>query len=130
MKFQDLTGRTFNKLTVVKYLGQVRTGQSRWLCRCDCGNPKLHEALGSHLKAGGIQSCGCLSSTEARRKANTRHGMAYTPEWNSFHAAKKRCKPEQAEKYPDHAGRGIEFRFSGFEDFYAAVGPRPEPKFG
>jgi hypothetical protein len=55
--------------------------------------------------------------------------MAYTPEWTSFHAAKKRCKPEFKAKYPDYGGRGIEFRFKSFEEFFAEVGPRPEPKF-
>ena len=129
MKFQDLAGQKFGKLTVIKYLGQVKSGQSKWLCQCDCPEQNLHEAIGSHLKSGNIKSCGCLNKGEARRKASTRHGMSFTPEWNSYHSAKKRCKPEQAKNYPDHAGKGIEFRFNSFEEFFAEVGFRPEPKF-
>lgn len=128
MKFQDLVGQKFGKLTVIKYLGQVRTGQSNWLCQCDCPEQNLHKAIGSHLKTGNVQSCGCLAKGEARRKASTTHGMSFTSEWNSFHLAKKRCNPKFKEKYPRHAGRGIEFRFDSFEEFYAELGPKPVPK--
>lgn len=130
MKFQNLVGEKFGKLTVVKYLGQVRTGQSKWLCRCDCPEQNFHEAIGSHLKVGNIKSCGCLNVGEARSLANTTHGMSTTPEWNSYHSAKKRCNPKfsHISNYANWSGRGIEFRFSSFEEFFAAVGPRPEPK--
>ncbi len=129
MKFQDLTGQKFNKLTVIKYLGQVRTGQSNWSCLCDCGNPEPHNALGSHLKTGNIRSCGCLAKGEPRRVASTRHGMSFTSEWNSFHSCKKRCNLKFKDKWPDWGGRGIEFRFNSFEEFYQELGPKPEPKF-
>jgi hypothetical protein len=126
MKFQDLVGQRFNKLIVIQYVGKNPRGQSRWLCQCDCG--KTHEALASHLKVGNIKSCGCLNTGNARREASTTHGMSFTPEWNSYHSAKKRCNPKFVEKYYDWSGRGIEFRFHSFEDFFAEVGPRPEPK--
>lgn len=58
-----------------------------------------------------------------------KHGGYKTPEYESYHAAKKRCKPEQADKFPNHAGRGIEFRFTNFQEFLDHIGPRPEPKF-
>jgi hypothetical protein len=123
MKFQDLTGQRFNMLTIEKYVGKNKTGQSLWQCKCDCGQEKIVAA--HHMKSNNVTSCGKC----ARVKSHTRHGMSYTVEWNSFHAAKKRCKPEQADRYPDHAGKGIEFRFNSFEEFYEEVGPRPEPKF-
>jgi|ERR1039458_2132838 hypothetical protein len=127
MLFQDLTGQRFNKLVVLKYIGKVQSGQSRWLCLCDCGNE--HEAVGSHLKTGNIKSCGCLAVGEPRKLASIRHGWSNTPEYDSYHAAKKRCNPKNAEKYPDYAGRGIKFYFKSFEEFIAEIGPRPEPKF-
>jgi len=55
--------------------------------------------------------------------------MSFTPEWNSFHAAKKRCTSSTSKSFADYGGRGIEFRFKSFEEFFAEVGPRPEPKF-
>lgn len=126
MKFQNLVGQKFNKLEVKQYLGQVKSGQSRWLCLCDCGN--THEAIGSHLKTGNIKSCGCLNTGEARSRASTIHGGYNTPEYTSYHSAKKRCNPKFVAKYADWSGRGIEFRFTSFEEFLEEVGPRPEPK--
>lgn len=127
MLFQDISGQKFNKLTVVKYLGKNNIGQSRWLCICECGIEK--EALAHHLKSGNVKSCGCLLLSENRINSATRYGGTGTPEWTSFHAAKKRCNPKFAEKYPDHAGRGIQFKFKNFGEFLEHIGPRPEPKF-
>ena len=31
-----------------------------WKCKCDCGN--IHYTLTSLLKAGNVQSCGCIKS--------------------------------------------------------------------
>src|SRR5260370_3652581 len=122
MKFQDLTGQQFDKLTILHYVGKNRTGQSRWLCRCDCGTEKIIAA--HHLKSGNTKSCGCLNTGEARAKASTIHGGVGTPEYESYCAAKKRCNPERTEEFPDHAGRGIEFRYNNFKQLLADLGPR------
>lgn len=126
MKFQDLTGNMYNKLTVISYKGKNSTGQSLWVARCECGNTKIVTA--HHMKSNSVKSCGCLASPDARANYATRHGGTKTPEYESFHAAKKRCNPEKAEEFPDHAGRGIEFRYTSFKEFLEDVGPRPEPK--
>jgi hypothetical protein len=127
MQFQDLVGQRFNKLVVLKYLGQGKNKQSRWLCQCDCGNK--HEAFAHHLKTNNIKSCGCLQLSENRKNSATRYGGTNTPEWTSYHAAKKRCNPKFADKYHDYSSRGIEFRFNSFQEFLEHIGPRPEPKF-
>jgi len=128
MLFQDLTNQVFNKMTIVSYHSKNSSGQSRWLCRCECGTEKVVTA--HHLKNGNTKSCGCLLATQARSERATQHGWANTLEWNSYHAAKKRCNTElkHLKTYKDYAGRGIEFRFTSFEQFLAEVGPRPEPK--
>lgn len=58
--FNDLTGNQYGNLTVIKYLGH-KNGQSRWLCRCICGNEV--ERLGVSLK-NGTSSCGCEKKKE------------------------------------------------------------------
>jgi hypothetical protein len=128
MQFQDLTGQVFNKMTVLSHQGKNKTGQSLWLCRCECGNEKTVAA--HHLKSDNIKSCGCLLATENRAAWSTTHGMSKTFEWNSYHAAKKRCNPAltRLRTYNDYVGRGIEFRFVSFDQFYKEIGPRPEPK--
>lgn len=34
----DLTGQKFGLLTVIKREENTNTGNSRWLCKCECGN--------------------------------------------------------------------------------------------
>lgn len=52
MKFIDLTGKTFNNLTVIKELGN-----NRILCRCICGSEKEYDKY--KVKTGLTKSCGC-----------------------------------------------------------------------
>lgn len=56
--FQDLTGRRFTKLVVIRRGDNTLGGTARWVCRCDCGAESL--ALAANLKKGHTQSCGCL----------------------------------------------------------------------
>lgn len=56
-RFEDLTGQTFGRLTVSRRVESPRGNY--WLCRCSCGGTK-HVTRSDALKAGQIQSCGCL----------------------------------------------------------------------
>lgn len=53
---EDLTGRVFGHLTVLKRT-ENKGGRTCWLCRCDCGREKAVTAR--DLKAGKVKSCGC-----------------------------------------------------------------------
>lgn len=61
---EDLTGRTFGSLTVIKqendYISPQGQKHTMWLCQCKCGNPNtsLFVVRGCHLKNGGTTSCG------------------------------------------------------------------------
>ena len=62
MRFNDLTGQKFGKLTVknrannkVDSSGKQRT---RWNCYCDCGNDNVI-VFGDYLKRSECPSCGC-----------------------------------------------------------------------
>nr|DAQ16244.1 MAG TPA: hypothetical protein [Caudoviricetes sp.] len=54
---EDLTGKRFGKLTVLKALEKSETHQRIWLCKCDCGNTK--EVTTRDLKNHRVSSCGC-----------------------------------------------------------------------
>ena len=128
MRFVDLSGLRVGRLLVKEMVGRGKAGQSIWKCLCDCG--ETAEVYYSHLRGKRpTQSCGCLLQSRWRSQAAIKHGGYRTPEYTSFHAAKKRCLNSNAKQYADYGGRGIEFRFKSFEEFYAEVGPRPEPKF-
>lgn len=59
-QFNDLSGKKFGKLTVVKRLYEY-TDCVKYLCHCDCGETSIVDAR--NLKAGKIKSCGCLLSS-------------------------------------------------------------------
>jgi len=48
-----------------------------------------------------------------------------TPEYTAYCNAFQRCTNEDNPRYPAYGGRGIQFLFVSFEQFLAAIGPRP-----
>lgn len=58
MNFVDLTGKVFNKLTVIKLIG-FENQYSLWLCKCECGNEKIIK----RSRIGRSQTCGCAKKT-------------------------------------------------------------------
>jgi len=57
MRLQDLAGKTFNELTVIKRVAN-RGNQTMWECLCSCGNTKNVPAF--DIKSGKIKDCGCV----------------------------------------------------------------------
>lgn len=55
----DLTGKRFWKLTVIKPLFK-RHRAWIWLCKCDCGNETT--GIGAKIKNGLKKSCGCYKT--------------------------------------------------------------------
>lgn len=51
--------------------------------------------------------------------------MNGSPEQTAYYHAKTRCTSPKCAKWKDYGGRGIEFRFTSFQQFFAYVGPRP-----
>lgn len=53
--------------------------------------------------------------------------MTYTQtkEQTAFYNARARCQNPKHPRYSDWGGRGIEFRFASFEDFFKHLGPAP-----
>lgn len=58
-KFIDLTGKKFNRLTVLGLGERNSCGQVQWKCKCECGNIVL--ATTTYLKTGHTKSCGCYN---------------------------------------------------------------------
>lgn len=57
---QDLTGKKFGKLTVIRDSGKKKNGSVLWVCKCNCGieNEVLVKSI--HLTKGITRSCGCI----------------------------------------------------------------------
>lgn len=50
------------------------------------------------------------------------------PEYRIYQGAKARCTNPNRAAWKDYGGRGIEFRFESFRQFYEVVGPRPSKR--
>ncbi len=121
---KSITGRRFGKLVAIVPAGRNRSGETLWLCRCDCG--RLHFVRHADLTAHNTQSCGCLRNRPCSRQRL--HGMTDTPEFRAYTNARRRCTNPKTPGYKNWGGRGIKFLFESFAQFYAEVGPRPSPE--
>lgn len=133
--FVDLTGRKFERLTVLGIVGK----QNKTLvyeCRCDCG--AMVKVLRSALPSGHTRSCGCLAR-EITSRARTKHGHnrnpgMITPEYHAYHGMLRRCSNPRRPDYARYGGRGIKVcdrwrGVDGFIRFLEDMGPRPGAEF-
>ena len=116
-------GTRFGRWVVQGVSERRRKGNLYLLCKCDCGTERFVGM--SQLKNGGSKSCNCIKKEVVHGKIT--HGMSGTPEFKTFHSAKKRCTNPKVRSFPRYGGRGIEFRFESFEQFYKELGPKPTP---
>ena len=75
-----------------------------YLCQCECGN--LKKVRGSHLKAGFIQSCGCLNIEKIIQRS-IKHQKRYSRLYHIWTGMKSRCYKQYDKRYKNYGGRGI-----------------------
>ena len=102
-KFKDLTGQTFNQLTVIKRV-ENKYNDACWLCKCTCGKETI--VTTQRLTKGLTKSCGCLRSIVAINKNKT-HNLSNTKIYKTWQEMKKRCYNSKYKRYKDYGGRGI-----------------------
>lgn len=127
----DLTGKLFNKFVVINQVNNDKNGNIQWLCLCDCGKEKI--ILGSNLKSGDIQSCGCLRREKTTQRF-TRHKHSQlgkiSKTYKSWACMIQRCTNPNNHAYSDYGGRGIKVcqRWLKFENFLEDIGELPTNK--
>ena len=67
MDFDDLTGKVFDKLSVIGYAGRSNSNKRMYKCLCSCGKEFVGE--GSHIRTGKTTSCGCDQKEKRDRRA-------------------------------------------------------------
>ena len=63
---EDLSNMKFGKL-FVKDFNKTKNGVAFWNCKCSCGASTIVSS--GHLKSGHTQSCGCIASEAAKKRA-------------------------------------------------------------
>ena len=124
----DLTGRHFGRLTIIKKTTKRQGGHIIWKALCICG--KITYPTSNNLLRGISQSCGCLQREKAKKRL-TQHGMCGTTEYQIWCGIIKRCYNPNCQRYSDYGGRGIfvcdRWR-NNFDVFYKDMGLRPKSK--
>ena len=63
----SIVGERYGMLIVKEYAGLDSSGNSRWLCKCDCGNTKIISAKNLRRPDIGTKSCGCLVNIKQKQ---------------------------------------------------------------
>ena len=122
-KLNDLKpGTRFGRLTIIKrtenYVSPKGVKASSWLCQCACGQYCI--VVGSKLRSGHTQSCGCMQRDRAC-ECSTKYEHTDHPLYGVWRHIIERCENPRGNSYKNYGGRGIaictEWR-SDFEAFY------------
>lgn len=121
----DLTGKKFNRWTVLaRWRDPLKTG-TLWTCKCDCGTVR-NGVNSTALISGRSSSCGCYHKEQVSKEGRT-DGYK-NPAYALWCMMKQRCYNPKTKAYPLYGGRGItvcqRWRDS-FQDFIADMGERP-----
>lgn len=121
----DLTGQRFGRLQVIEKDCLRGKGNTKWICRCDCGEYTVCRT--DHLASGFTRSCGCLS-----RERTTKHNQCNTRLYTIWRTMKGRCYNPKKNNYKNYGGRGITVcdewkdNFQAFYDWSMANGYRED----
>lgn len=100
--YEDLTGRKFDRLTVVEFSGKTKQRKIQWKCLCECGNETIVTA--DRLRSGGTKSCGCLRKEKFH---HTTHGKRNTRIYRIWRNMLNRCGCKSHTEYHRYGERGI-----------------------
>lgn len=125
VRFKDLTGQRFGRLTVIKKVEENTGHHIKWLCKCDCGKEVI--VFGCNLTKTKVptRSCGCLHK---ELFTPTTHGLSGNKLHYIWDSIKARCYNKNSTSYLRYGARGVticdEWRdnFKAFYDWAIASG--------
>lgn len=122
-KYKHLIGKQFGRITIII---PYNLTNKHLIVKgiCSCG--KEWQGTLNSLKKGNTNSCGCYALELIKNNDyNKTHGMKGTPEYTAYQQAKNRATNIKDKDWRYYGGRGIEFRFNSFEEFFREVGFKP-----
>lgn len=114
--WEELVGRKFNRLTVLRIAGKNKYNRPMVERSCDCGNKIITEA--TRVKNGVTKSCGCLQSEFASNQFKT-HGLTNTRLYRIWQSMISRCENKNNNRYYAYGRRGIRVCDDWRNDFMA-----------
>ena len=109
----NITGKVFDKLTVLEYAGQKESSNHYyWLVQCEC---KEKFVVRGTLLTTKKQTC-CKNCSRIKSGVKT-HGLTKTRLFVIWQHMKSRCYTENTNFYERYGGRGIKINKEWLEDF-------------
>lgn len=99
-----MTGERYGRLTVLDEFIRCSNHQSKWKCRCDCGN--IVYVRRPDLVNGKTISCGCYNR-ENSKKRHVKHLQCTTRLYYIWGGMMSRCTNPNNKNYYLYGGRGI-----------------------
>lgn len=107
-KAEDLTGKNFGRLTVIKRVENTKDGKPQWLCECSCENHTMVVVRSVSLKSESTKSCGCLRREVSKSMPHKiKHGQYKSKLYAVWKSMKDRVNNQNNAQYKDYGGRGI-----------------------
>lgn len=115
---QNLTGKHYNKWTVLAFDHKGEYGEIYWRCQCECGRVRAVSA--GNLRDGRSKGCHWCRVGKKKDPAQLRERRR----WYLMH---RRCESPKDTGYKHYGGRGIKVceRWRDFDAFYADMGNCP-----
>lgn len=86
---KNLSNQRFGRLVVLEPVGKNRSRQTRWKCKCDCGNEKIITGTSLTRTNRPTQSCGCIQREKAGRGPHSWAKSKFSPEERKQKAYKR-----------------------------------------
>lgn len=96
MRIEDLTGKKFNKLTVIELYGKKKD-RYYWKCKCDCGKETI--VMRSNLPK--TKSCGCANIIKPHMSIEDKKLR------ECYYNMRKRCLNPNHPYYKYYGGKGV-----------------------
>lgn len=103
-RYKSLIGTKFNSLTIIDIHPDVKGGQYKLICKCDCGNTTITRA--SRVINGYTKTCGCRNEGVNKYNSN-RISRKYSNLYSCWNTMRHRCYNPQNERYKYYGARGI-----------------------
>lgn len=108
-RFQDLSGKKFGRLEVIRFIpiNERESRRKSWLCKCDCGNFTQVDPV--KLNTGHTSSCGCLKQEykDIIKNLNRKYNCTNKRLQSVYFAMLDRCYNKNNRSYHNYGGRGI-----------------------
>lgn len=110
-KLSDISGRCFNRLRVVGYVGLNKHKQHTWACKCICGNSTVLTTSRITSKVSATKSCGCLhlETLEENQNKSRKHGYTKTHKnlYQIYYGVLARCYNPQHKDLKYYGAKGV-----------------------